>query len=47
MNQAINRAHDLRIPFCHLQYRDDGTISVITPYYMDKFNAMKPGQAIQ
>jgi hypothetical protein len=36
MTTAINRAHDLRIPFCHIQYREDGTIAAITPYYMEK-----------
>lgn len=44
---AINLAHDLRIPFCHIQYRADGTICVITPYYIDKLNTIKPGQTIQ
>lgn len=39
---AINRAHDLRQPFCYLQYREDGTIAVITPYYMEKLPEPSP-----
>lgn len=30
---AINLAHDLRRPFCYLQFNEAGRVMSITPYY--------------